>query len=123
MARHPAEHRRTGVRQLAAGRDNILARMSELMFVEAVRRYIEALPAAETGWLAGLRDPVVGQGLAALHAEPASPWTVESLARRVGVSRSVLADRFTGWSGSRRCSTSRSGACSSRRASCSKANR
>ena len=77
-----------------AGRDNILARMSELMFVEAIRRYIEALPTAETGWLAGLRDPVVGQGLAALHAEPASPWTVESLARRVGVSRSVLADRF-----------------------------
>jgi len=82
-----------------AGRDNILARMSELMFVEAIRRYIEALPAAETGWLAGLRDPVVGQGLAALHAEPASPWTVESLARRVGVSRSVLADRFTGMVG------------------------
>src|SRR5262245_14059727 len=78
-----------------AGRDNILARMSELMFVEAVRRYIETLPGAETGWLAGLRDPVVGQGLAALHGEPASPWTVESLARRVGVSRSVLADRFT----------------------------
>jgi AraC-like DNA-binding protein len=82
-----------------AGRDNILARMSELLFVEAVRRYIETLPAAETGWLAGLRDPVVGQGLAALHAEPASPWTVESLARRVGVSRSVLADRFTGMVG------------------------
>jgi AraC-like DNA-binding protein len=82
-----------------AGRDNILARMSELMFVEAIRRYIETLPAAETGWLAGLRDPVVGQGLAALHAEPARPWTVESLARRVGVSRSVLADRFTGMVG------------------------
>ena len=78
-----------------AGRDNILARMSELMFVEAIRRYIETLPAAETGWLAGLRDPVVGQALAALHGEPASPWTVEGLARGVGVSRSVLADRFT----------------------------
>jgi len=78
-----------------AGRDNILARLSELMFVEAIRRYIETLPAAETGWLAGLRDPVVGQALAALHAEPAEPWTVERLARAVGVSRSVLADRFT----------------------------
>jgi AraC-like DNA-binding protein len=82
-----------------AGRDNILARLSELMFVEAIRRYIETLPAAETGWLAGLRDPVVGQALAALHAEPASPWTVERLARAVGVSRSVLADRFTGMVG------------------------
>lgn len=77
-----------------AGRDNILARLSELMFVEAIRRYIEALPPAQTGWLAGLRDPVVGQALAALHAEPATAWTVERLARDVGVSRSVLADRF-----------------------------
>jgi AraC-like DNA-binding protein len=78
-----------------AGRDNVLERLSELMFVEAVRRYIEKLPAAESGWLAGLRDPVVGRALAALHAEPAEPWTVERLARAVGVSRSVLADRFT----------------------------
>jgi len=76
------------------GRDNILARMSELMFVEAVRRYLETLSPAQTGWLAGLRDPVVGQALAALHGEPAADWTVESLARAVAVSRSVLADRF-----------------------------
>jgi len=82
-----------------AGRDNILARLSELMFVEAIRRYIEALPAAESGWLAGLRDPVVGRALGALHAEPAGSWTVESLARAVGVSRSVLADRFAGMVG------------------------
>ena len=78
-----------------AGRDNVLERLSELMFVEAVRRYIEKLPPAETGWLAGLRDPVVGRALAALHAEPAEPWTVERLARAVGASRSALADRFT----------------------------
>lgn len=77
-----------------AGRDNILSRMSELMFVEAIRRYIESLPVAQSGWLAGLRDPVVGQALAALHGEPSAAWTVESLARAVGVSRSVLADRF-----------------------------
>ena len=82
-----------------AGRDNVLARMAELMFVEAVRRYVETLPPAQTGWLAGLRDPVVGQALAALHANPAEVWTVESLARTVGVSRSVLADRFTGMVG------------------------
>ena len=78
-----------------AGSENILSRLSELMFVEAIRRYIEALPRASTGWLVGLRDPVVGQALAVLHAEPADGWTVESLARRVGVSRSVLAERFT----------------------------
>jgi AraC-like DNA-binding protein len=77
-----------------AGRDNVLARLSELMFVEAIRRHIESLPAAQTGWLAGLRDPVVGQALAALHADPVHAWTVERLARHVGVSRSLLADRF-----------------------------
>ncbi len=78
-----------------AGRDNVLARLSELMFVEAIRRYIETLPPAQTGWLAGLREPVVGQALAALHGDPTAAWTVESLARAVGVSRSVLADHFT----------------------------
>jgi AraC-like DNA-binding protein len=78
-----------------AGSENILARLSELMFVEAIRRYIEALPSAGTGWLAGLRDPVVGQALGTLHAQPAEAWTVEGLARVVGVSRSVLAERFT----------------------------
>jgi AraC-like DNA-binding protein len=77
-----------------AGRDNVLARMSELMFVEAIRRHLETLPAAQTGWLAGLRDPVVGQALAALHGAPGHAWTVALLARAVGVSRSVLADRF-----------------------------
>jgi AraC-like DNA-binding protein len=78
-----------------AGRDNVLARMSELMFVEAIRRYIETLPPAHTGWLAGLRDPIVGRALAELHGTPAEAWTLESLARTVGVSRSVLADRFS----------------------------
>jgi len=78
-----------------AGGENVLARLSELMFVETVRRYLEMLPPAQTGWLAGLRDPVVGQALAALHGEPSDPWTVERLARGVGLSRSVLAERFT----------------------------
>jgi len=78
-----------------AGGENVLARLSELMFVETVRRYLEMLPPAQTGWLAGLRDPVVGQALAALHGEPSDPWTVDRLARGVGLSRSVLAERFT----------------------------
>ena len=77
-----------------AGGENVLARLSELMFVEAIRRYLETLPPAQTGWLAGLRDPVVGHALAALHGEASEPWTVERLARLVGMSRSVLAERF-----------------------------
>jgi AraC-like DNA-binding protein len=78
-----------------AGSENVLGRLSELMFVETIRHYLETLPPAETGWLAGLRDPMVGQALAALHREPRQPWTVERLARVVGLSRSVLAERFT----------------------------
>jgi len=77
------------------GGENVLARLAELLFVEAIRRYLEGLPPAETGWLAGLRDSVVGQALAALHGEPGRAWTVEHLAREVGASRSVLAERFT----------------------------
>jgi AraC-like DNA-binding protein len=77
------------------GGENILARLSELMFVEMVRQYLETLPEKEKGWLAGLRDPVVGQALAAMHGEPRADWTVEGLARQVGVSRSVFAERFT----------------------------
>jgi AraC-like DNA-binding protein len=78
-----------------AGSENVLARLSELMFVEAIRRYIERLPPAQSGWLAGLRDPVVGQALAALHGQAREPWTVERLARLVGASRSAFAERFT----------------------------
>jgi len=77
-----------------AGGQNVLARLSELMFVETIRWHLETLPPAETGWLAGLRDPVVGQALAALHGAAIEPWTVQRLAKTVGVSRSVLADRF-----------------------------
>jgi AraC-like DNA-binding protein len=82
-----------------AGGENVLARLSELMFVETIRQYIETLPPAQTGWLAGLRDPVVGQALAALHGEPTEAWTVERLARLVGLSRSVFAERFTEMAG------------------------
>jgi AraC-like DNA-binding protein len=78
-----------------AGGENVLARLSELLFVEAIRRYIETLPPAETGWLSGLRHPIVGQALAALHGEPREAWTVDRLARLVGLSRSVFAERFT----------------------------
>lgn len=76
------------------GSENILSRLSELMFVETIRCYLETMPAAHSGWLAGLRDPLVGQALAALHAEPSASWTVERLAHDVGASRSVLAERF-----------------------------
>lgn len=77
------------------GGECVLSRLSELMFVDVVRRYLEALPADRADWLAGLRDPFVGRALAALHRSPARDWTLEALAREVGLSRSALAERFT----------------------------
>lgn len=76
------------------GGQAVLARLSEVLFIEALRRYIAALPQHQTGWLAGIRDPEVGKALALLHRQPAHPWTIAALASEVGVSRSVLAERF-----------------------------
>ncbi|MFL9909087.1 AraC family transcriptional regulator [Paraburkholderia sp. RL17-337-BIB-A] len=73
----------------------VLARLSELLFVEAVRRCIDALPDDRKGWLAGVGDRYVGRALALLHAQPAHGWTVDELARKAGLSRSALAQRFT----------------------------
>ena len=78
-----------------AGSATVLAKLSELVFVEAVRRYVDTMPDDRKGWLAGLRDRFVARALALMHARPAHPWTVEDLAHRVGMSRSALAQRFT----------------------------
>jgi AraC-like DNA-binding protein len=78
-----------------AGGESVLARLSELMFIEVVRRYLDNLPPEQAGWLAGVRDPFVGKALSLMHGDPARDWTIESLAREVGLSRSVLAERFT----------------------------
>ena len=77
-----------------AGGESVLARLSELMFIEVVRRHLESLPPEQVGWLAGLRDPFVGKALSLMHARPAQNWTIEDLAHDVGLSRSVLAERF-----------------------------
>jgi AraC-like DNA-binding protein len=77
-----------------AGGEGVLAKLSELMFIEVVRRHLEALPPVQTGWLAGLHDPFIGKALSLIHRSPAHNWTIEELARDVGLSRSVLAERF-----------------------------
>lgn len=89
---------RLGVRESSAlrpGAESMLAKLSELMFVEALRRYVEDLPPGGKGWLAGVRDAQVGRALALLHADPCRAWTVDVLAREVALSRSALAERFT----------------------------
>jgi AraC-like DNA-binding protein len=81
------------------GSESVLAKLSELLFVEGVRRHLDSLPDDRKGWLAGLRDPQIGRVLGRLHARPADRWTLDGLARAGGMSRSALAQRFTDFVG------------------------
>jgi AraC-like DNA-binding protein len=76
------------------GGEAVLAKLAEVLFIETLRRYMALLPPEHTGWLAGVRDPEVGKTLALLHRKPAHSWTLAELAEEVGISRSVLAERF-----------------------------
>jgi AraC-like DNA-binding protein len=78
-----------------AGRTVLLSKMAEALFIESLRRYVAQLPAEQTGWLAGARDPVVGAALALLHRKPCYRWTVAELAVAAATSRTVLGERFT----------------------------
>jgi AraC-like DNA-binding protein len=78
-----------------AGSQSVLNRLSELMFVEIIRLHMDQLPDDNAGWLAGLRDPLVGRAMTLLHGRPSHAWTLEELASESGASRSALADRFT----------------------------
>jgi AraC-like DNA-binding protein len=93
--------RQAGVesRDRRAGSQALLERMSEMMFIDAVRRHVDGLPEESSGWLAGLRDRFVGRALTLMHEDPAHDWSVEELGQRVGLSRSALHERFAGMIG------------------------
>jgi AraC-like DNA-binding protein len=76
------------------GGEAVMAKLAEVLFVETLRAYLSELPAQQTGWLAGARDPEVGKTLMLMHQKPCRPWTIASLAKEAGLSRSVLAERF-----------------------------
>jgi AraC-like DNA-binding protein len=89
---------RFAAQEVASGRaasETVLSKLSELLFVEAVRHYAEILPPDRKGWFAGLRDAAVGRALALMHARVAHPWTTEALAAEVNLSRLAFAERFT----------------------------
>ena len=86
------------VEEAASGRggsEAMLAKLSEALFFDTLRRYVASLPEQQTGWLAGTRDPIVGKSLGLLHSRIAYPWTIADLAAEVGISRSALVERFT----------------------------
>ncbi|MGE0651394.1 MAG: AraC family transcriptional regulator [Alphaproteobacteria bacterium] len=83
--------------RIAAGRTGsevMMSKLSELLFVDAIQRYVETLPEEQIGWLAGLRDTYISRALALLHARAGETWTVDALSREAGLSRSALAERF-----------------------------
>ncbi|MFD1612426.1 alpha/beta fold hydrolase [Sphingomonas tabacisoli] len=86
---------RFAAEELRSAPPEVVARLAELLFGEAVRRYIESLPEGEGGWLAGLRDPVVARALAIIHSRYREAIDINGLSREVGLSRSALAERFT----------------------------
>ncbi len=76
------------------GGEAVLERMSEMLFVEVLRRYAGTLTPDQTGWLAGMRDAAVGRALALMHERPAEAWTIERLGEAAAMSRSTLHERF-----------------------------
>lgn len=90
FTRQIAEESRAG----RAGAETVVTRLAEVMFIEVLRHYLDGLPAEGAGWLAGLRDEVVGRVLALLHSRPNHPWTLDELARRAALLRTAVAKRF-----------------------------
>ncbi|WP_052042331.1 helix-turn-helix domain-containing protein [Paracoccus sphaerophysae] len=92
----PESSPRSSPRSIAPqdGGKAILERLTELALVEVLRRQLLGEPRGTTGWLAAIRDPILRRCLGLLHGDPAQPWTLQSLARQAGASRSVIAARF-----------------------------
>lgn len=86
-------------KQKRPGGEAVLERMSEMLFVEVLRRYVDTLPLDQSGWLAGMRDAAVGRALALMHEQPAEAWTTERLAEEAALSRSALHERFVSFIG------------------------
>jgi AraC-like DNA-binding protein len=76
------------------GTHAVLCKLSELLFVEAVRSHVDTLDDSAGGWLVALKDRCVSAALALMHGQPERQWTLDLLAERIGVSRSTLAERF-----------------------------
>lgn len=76
------------------GSDAIITRLSDVVVLQVLRRWLEEAPATELAGLAGLRDPRLARVLAAVHADPAADWSVERLAERAAMSRASFAEHF-----------------------------
>ena len=82
-------------RQARPGSEAVITRLADIIVIQAIRAWLDADPAARTGWLGALRDPLIGRAIALIHADPGHPWSVATLASRLSMSRSAFAARFT----------------------------
>jgi len=82
-------------KELRPGGETVITRLADVLVIQAIRAWIERDPAAQTGWLGALQDVHIGRAIALIHRDPSRPWTVQSLAREVAMSRSGFAARFT----------------------------
>ncbi|BCL15041.1 AraC family transcriptional regulator [Micromonospora sagamiensis] len=80
---------------LRPGGETVITRLSDVLVVQALRAWLESDPAARSGWLGALQDPLIGRAISLVHREPGREWTVASLADQVPMSRSAFAARFT----------------------------
>jgi AraC-like DNA-binding protein len=95
-SKQQAEWVESSLRFLSAGNPSadLVARLAELFLAQAIREYVEGLPASSRGWLTGLTDPAVSRALSVIHNRYSEDLDVELLAREAGVSRTVLGQRF-----------------------------
>ncbi len=82
------------LREARPGWALVAQQLAHMMLVQALRLYLSERSRDDVGWFAALADPQLSAALGAMHADPAFPWTVEKLAGRAGMSRSVFAERF-----------------------------
>lgn len=82
-------------REMRPGGEAVVTRLADILVIQAIRLWLDQAPAARTGWLGALQDRQIGRAIAAIHRDPAHPWTVASLAAVAAVSRSAFAARFT----------------------------
>jgi AraC-like DNA-binding protein len=92
---HLLQHAVSESERHQAGGETVLAKLAELLFVQVIRQYVTELPEDARGWLSGLREPNIGEALKLIHARPADDWSLDRLAREVGMSRTTFASRFT----------------------------
>ncbi len=82
-------------REARPGGETVITHLADILIIQAIRSWIDSASDENLGWLTALRDDQIGSAIAAIHREPEKHWSVASLAKEVGMSRSGFSARFT----------------------------